>query len=213
MADPAARATGRPTVAGSLWSVPSDRRLAAVTALREAGLTRLHWDASDGVFAAPGGFSASEAAAIASATGTTAEAHIMATEPLREIDAWAEVCDTVAVHAESSGWEKAVDRLERRGCRPALAVALSTSARIIPAEIAVLCMAITPGQAGSAFDERVLAKVAELRAAGPERPIGLDGGVTRAIAPRALAAGADWLVVGTDLFSADGAGRWSDLLA
>ncbi|WBU36990.1 hypothetical protein [Homoserinibacter sp. YIM 151385] len=213
MAEVAGGPSGAVAVAGSLWSVPEDARIDAVRALAERGMRRLHWDMTDGRFAVAGGFDPAAAARIAETTGMTGEAHLMAEEPLAIVDAWAEVCDTVVVHAESTGWRTAVDRLEQRGCRAAIAVSLATPAAAVPSWLPVMCMSIVPGQAGSAFDRRVLAKVAELReAGGPGRPIGLDGGVTRAIADDAIAAGADWLVVGTDLFAAGGADRWADLL-
>lgn len=202
--------TERVVVAGSLWSVPEAERASAVAA---AGVRRLHWDTTDGRFAVAGGFSPDSAAALIDATGTSAEAHIMAEEPLAVVDAWAELCDTVIVHAESDGWRAAVDRIERRGSRPGLALSPQTPAATAPDELVVLCMSIVPGQAGSRFDLGVLSKVTALREAAPDRPVGLDGGVTRAIADTAIAAGATFLTVGTDLFSPGGAERWADLLA
>lgn len=201
------------TVAGSLWSVPPAQQLDAVAELGAAGLRRLHWDSTDGRFAAEGGFGPEEAGRISRATGTTAEAHLMAEEPTRVVDAWAEVCDTVVVHAESQDWQGAVRRLERRGCRPGLAISPGTSAEVVPDGLAVLVMSVVPGRAGSTFDPGALAKVERLHTREPHRPVGLDGGVRREHAEAALAAGATWLVVGTDIFSAGGAARWGDLLA
>lgn len=201
-----------PEVAGSLWSVPHEEQLDAARRLQAAGLRRLHWDMTDGRFADAGGFTAAEAAAVVAATGLTGEAHIMAEEPLREVDAWAELCDLVIVHAESDGWQHAVDRISHRGAEPGLAISPATPISIVPAGMTVLCMTVTPGKAGSAFDDRVLAKVADLRAESPGRRIGLDGGVKRHVVERATQAGATWLVVGTDLFTTDGAQRWKDVL-
>ena len=79
-----------PEVAGSLWSVAMEERLQAAQRLRAAGLRRLHWDMSDGRFAHPGGFTAPDALALTEATGLAAEAHIMAADPLKEVDAWTE---------------------------------------------------------------------------------------------------------------------------
>lgn len=200
------------TVAGSLWSVPAGGRVDAVAELQGTGLRRLHWDTTDGRFAPEGGFGPEEAARIAAATSTSAEAHLMAQHPTRVVDAWADVCDTVFVHAESEQWQQAVRRLDRRGCRPGLAISPQTSTDVVPDGLAVLVMSVVPGQAGSTFDPGALAKVEQLRARDPGRPIGLDGGVRRDQADAALAAGATWLVVGTDLFSAGGASRWADLL-
>ncbi|WP_299518198.1 hypothetical protein [uncultured Serinicoccus sp.] len=199
-------------VAGSLWSVPADKQVPAVLARRPAGLRRLHWDTTDGRFAAPGGFGPAEAARISEATGTEAEAHVMAHHPSAVVDAWADVCGTVFLHAESQDWQGATRRLERRGTRPGLAISPGTSVDVVPDGMAVLVMSVVPGRAGTAFDLGALVKVARLRDRDPHRPIGLDGGVRREHADRALAAGVTWMVVGTDLFSDDGAARWGDLL-
>lgn len=198
-------------VAASLWSVPAADQLDTVIRLREAGVRRLHWDTTDGRFAAVGGFSPARAAELAVASGMTAEAHIMAEHSAQDVDAWTEFCDLVIVHAESADWHSAVNRIEQRGCQPGLALSPQTSSTVVPGDMATLCMAIVPGAAGSAFDEDVLRKVAELRADAPTRRIGIDGGVQRRHAERAADAGADWFVVGTDLVFG-GEAAWASLL-
>ncbi len=201
-----------PEVAGSLWSVAMEERLQAAQRLRAAGLRRLHWDMSDGRFAHPGGFTAPDALALTEATGLAAEAHIMAADPLKEVDAWTEFCDLIVVHAETHNWQRAVDRIAARNCTPGLAISPETPSAAVPSELAVLCMSITPGTAGSAFDDNVLTKLPPLRESSPTRRIGLDGGVQRRHVHRAQRAGATWLVVGTDLFCKDGERRWADTL-
>lgn len=198
-------------VAASLWSVPAARQFETAIRLRDAGVRRLHWDTTDGRFAAAGGFSPARAAELSEATGMTAEAHIMAEHSAQDVDAWTEFCDLVIVHAESADWRAAVNRIEQRGCRPGLALSPQTASIVVPDDIAALCMAIVPGAAGSAFNDDVLRKVAELRGHSSTRRIGIDGGVRRRHAARAADAGADWLVVGTDLVF-DGETDWSDLL-
>jgi pentose-5-phosphate-3-epimerase len=198
-------------IAGSLWSVPVDDRLDTALRLRDAGLARLHWDTTDGSFAAAGGFSPESAAELAAATGLTAEAHLMAHRTAGEVDAWTAFCDLVIVHIESDDWQAALDRIERRGAVPGLAVSPQTPADSVPSDIAVLCMSIVPGQAGSTFDTAVLDKLTALRTASPERRLGVDGGVRRIHAEALASAGADWAVVGTDLVF-DREGAWADLL-
>ncbi|MBP5803671.1 hypothetical protein J2D78_16395 [Microbacterium maritypicum] len=199
-------------IAGSLWSVPAEDRLTTALRLRDAGLRRLHWDTTDGSFAAAGGFSPDAAAELASATGLSAEAHVMAHRAGREVDAWTTFCDLVFVHIESDDWQEALARIERRGATPGLAVSPQTRAADVPADVAVLCMSIVPGQAGSAFDTAVLHKLTALRRASPGRRLGVDGGVRRPHADALASAGADWAVVGTDLVF-DQEDAWADVLA
>lgn len=199
-------------VSGSLWSVAEDLQVEAALRLRTAGLRRLHWDMTDGHFANVGGFTAAEALAITERTGLIAEAHIMAERPVKEVDAWTDFCELIIVHAESNNWKESLDRIAQRGCLPGLAISPNTPVTIVPADIAVLCMSITPGTAGSAFQLSALAKVTSLRETSATRQIGLDGGVQRRHVERAIQAGASWVVVGTDLFTGDGEGRWVDML-
>jgi ribulose-phosphate 3-epimerase len=198
-------------IAGSLWSVPPNQQLEAAQRLQAAGLRRLHWDMTDGHFTSPGGFTASRALELTQATGLAAEAHIMAEHPLHEIDSWTEFCDLIVIHAESHEWPKTVDRITARGCTPGLAIAPGTPANVVPADIAVLCMSITPGTAGSAFNGSVLSKVSALREQSPSQRIGLDGGIQHRHVEGAVQAGANWLVVGTDLFLGN-ATNWLDVL-
>lgn len=200
-------------VAGSLWSVPAANQLSEAIRLEKAGLTRVHWDYSDGVFAAPGGFTPERASEIASTTSMSSEVHLMAGETLHLVDAWTDLCDRVTIHIESEDWKASFSRIEQRGRRPCLAVSPQTTWTDVPDGCDVLVMSITPGAAGSAFDPASLSKVAELIATDSSRDIGLDGGLTRAVADDAIRAGAAWLVVGTDLFRPGGSQSWGDLLS
>ncbi|MFT4050681.1 MAG: hypothetical protein QM677_00345 [Microbacterium sp.] len=203
----------RPEVAGSLWSVPADRQLTEARRLADHGLSTLHWDMSDGRFATAGGFAPSRAAEIGALTGMRGEAHLMTAAPEHEVDAWTECCELVIVHVEAPGWRRAVERIRRRGARAGVALSPRTSPSEVPDDIDVLCMSVPPGAAGSTFDRDALKRIAALRARSDQRRVGVDGGVTRAVAEAAADAGADWLVVGTDLLSRDGTARWHDLLA
>lgn len=200
-------------VAGSLWSVPIDEHGAVVGRLVEQGLSRVHWDVTDGVFAAAGGFSPERARELTLLGGVTAEAHLMVTDARGEVDAWTDFCDVIFLHVEAEGWPAAADRISRRGSRPGLAVRLDSSVEQIPHDIPVLCMSITPGQAGSAFDRRVLPRIRRLRELSPGRPVSVDGGVTRSLVPDLAEAGAETVVVGTDLVAVGGVTRWADVLA
>jgi ribulose-phosphate 3-epimerase len=200
-------------VAGSLWSVSPAAQVSEAIRLERAGLNRLHWDYSDGIFAAPGGFSPERAIELATATSMSSEVHLMAGQTLQLVDAWTDLCDRIAIHFESEDWKNSMTRIEQRGSRPCIAISPQTPWNDVPDECDVLVMSIIPGAAGSAFDRASLVKVAELLSANASREIGLDGGVTRDLANDALHAGVAWLVVGTDLFRPGGSQSWRDLLS
>ena len=65
----------------------------------------------------------------------------------------------------------------------------------------VQCMGIAHiGEQHHPFDERVLARIAEIRTTYPALEISVDGGVTVATLPRLIAAGATRLVAGSAIF-------------
>ncbi|MBN0040858.1 hypothetical protein JN535_11850 [Cellulosimicrobium cellulans] len=193
-------------VAASFWSTPRDRVAAEADRLARAGLRTVHWDHTDGRYAAAGGFSAAEAAAVTADSGLAAEAHLMVEEPLGEVDRWTDFCELVVVHAGTRGWRAALDRVRARGARAAVALSPGIGVPEVDAGTDVLVMSITPGRAGSTFQVDALGTVGQV--AGPGHDVGLDGGVTREIVPRALDAGATWLVSGTDLVASEDPRGW-----
>jgi ribulose-phosphate 3-epimerase len=70
----------------------------------------------------------------------------------------------------------------------------------------ILVMSVNPGFGGQAFLPSQLPKIAALRrmidATGRPIALAVDGGITPATAPQAIAAGADTLIAGTAVFGA-----------
>lgn len=197
-------------IAGSLWLVPSEHQAGALAAAAAAGLTGVHWDTTDGQFAAPGGFSSDAAIALLEqVTGLNSEAHLMVNKPLAHIDQWAEFCSTIVVPFEITDPWSSLRRIEERGARPALAVSLETPLELIPTgAFDVLVMAITPGLAGSPFDDRAVDRISTLRARGCHEWVGVDGGVGPDQFVPLGQAGANWIVSGSSLFGADDVAGW-----
>ena len=67
----------------------------------------------------------------------------------------------------------------------------------------VLCMTVNPGFGGQKFIESVMPKVAKLRELRPKLNIEVDGGINAETARVALEAGANILVAGNYVFSAE----------
>ncbi|QCR18190.1 hypothetical protein [Agrococcus sp. SGAir0287] len=190
-------------VAASLWSVAPGEQHAVATRLADAGVRRFHWDAADGTIGPAGGFTADEARRL-TPRGCAGEAHLMTIDPLRDLDDWLPLCDTIAVHAVGDGWRAAIDRIRAAGATPALAVASAAElvAADLPPDVGVLVMAVAPGHAGSRFDERAVEVVHAARAQG-RALVGVDGSVTDERGRALVAAGASWLVSGTSLTASD----------
>lgn len=216
-------------VAASLWSVPPADRPTTARRLVDAGLRRWHWDVSDGVFAAPGGFTPGQAADLTAHAPAPGEAHLMVTDPLPVVDDWVPFCDLVVVHVESRRCAEAVDRIRSAGTRAGVAIGPDTpldALDALPADLPVLVMAITPGQAGSRFSPATLDRLTALsgrpasavpRAAAAaghptgrphRRLLGVDGGVDLARAHDCARHGATWVVSGTALCAAPDPAGW-----
>ena len=199
-------------IAGSLWSVPVDQQSTRLQTATEAGLAAVHWDATDGTFAAHGGFTPATASRLlAECPSIDSEAHLMLQDPRPEIPDWVAFCSLVAVPIEIEYAVEATALVEKLGGQPALAVSLRTRLRSVPADYPILLMAIAPGQAGSPFDPAVLHRVSELRDRARNPLLGVDGGVGPSEFTALSYAGANWIVSGTSLFASADPADWLSL--
>ncbi|MDR3069790.1 MAG: hypothetical protein LBU38_02105 [Propionibacteriaceae bacterium] len=196
-------------IAVSLWNQAGKDAPTAATRLHQAGAGIFHWDRSDGGFCTPGGFTWQEASTIAQQLGSRSEAHLMLSDPLKEVDPWCDFCELVAVHLESNDALGAIRRIARRGVRPAIAISPQTPISLLPntfsAEIAILVMSVVPGLAGSSFLPDSYQRIRDL---SPRAMIGVDGSVTLARLLLLEEAGASWVAVGTDLVNAADPALW-----
>ncbi|HML51909.1 MAG TPA: hypothetical protein PKD84_10955 [Propionicimonas sp.] len=196
-------------IAGSLWSVPVADQLQALSAAIDDGLNVVHWDSSDGVFAAAGGFTPEAAASLLQqAPSVESEAHLMMHDPLPVIPAWAQFCTAIAIPVEIEAAFRAVDLIATLGVQPCLAISPQTDLTRLPDDIPVLLMSVQPGQAGSAFQPVTIDRVAQLHELDPTRLLGVDGGIAPAHCADLARAGARWIVSGTSLFTAPSPREW-----
>lgn len=196
-------------ISGSLWSVPASQQPQALASAITAGLSRVHWDATDGVFAAAGGFTPESAQRLLEQVPPVeSEAHLMMHDPLPQIPQWAGFCSTIVVPIEIAQAAAAVELIASLGVQPAVAISLPTELDRLPHDLPVLLMAIPPGEAGSAYDDGVVERVAALHDDDHSRLLGVDGGVTPEQFTQLSRAGARWIVSGTSLFSSASASAW-----
>ena len=135
------------------------------------------------------------------------EIDLMANKPEEIVEEWVSAGATrIIIHAEARGdVAGAIASLAGR-VEVGLAYNIDT---LMPAKLPagvdfVQLMGIDHiGFQGQAFDEKVLARIAEVRAAHLDLPISVDGGVSLDTAPRLIVAGATRLVVGSAIFNSD----------
>lgn len=114
----------------------------------------------------------------------------------------------IVLHIESKGnIAKAIEKLEGK-VEIGLALDIDTSLDAIEPykdKIShIQLMGIdNVGFQGQAFDEKVIAKIKEVKKIYPELAIQIDGGVNLDTAPLLKAAGADRLIIGSAIFEAD----------
>ncbi len=194
---------------GSLWSVPAGSQRELLAQAVAAGIDAIHWDTTDGIFAAEGGFSAEQARQLLDGLAVESEAHLMLSDPLPRVGSWAGFCALVIVPVEAADPLAAMRAIEAAGSTAALAVSPDTDLGLVPAgDFPVLVMSVRPGQAGAPLDPRTFARVRQLSERGRHSRIGVDGGVAARDLARLSACGADWVVSGTALFGASDQRTW-----
>lgn len=166
----------------------------------------LHCDVMDGHFVPNISFGPDTIAAFRNATKLPLDVHLMIERPDIYAERFIEAgADHVIVHLEARhDVVKTLAFIRSTGKKAGLAINPAT-----PAEKAVpflgqidelLCMTVNPGFGGQAFMADMLPKIKALRAAAPDLPIIVDGGISAETCRRCVEAGANVLVAGTSVF-------------
>lgn len=187
----------------------------SIKKLEDAGVDMLHLDVMDGIFVPNISFGNPVIKSIKAHTSLPLDVHLMIDRPHRYIEEFAKYADLLGFHYEAgSDNAETLKRIRELGCKSCITIKPATAAEeifpLLPLCDMVLVMSVEPGFGGQKFMPVALNKIraikAECERQGLTIDIEVDGGINAETAPLAVAAGANVLVAGNYLFSADNMG-------
>ena len=203
-----------PTISASILNADFGRLGDEVRRAEAAGVDSVHLDVMDGHFVDNLTIGPAVVEGLRPHTGLPFHSHLMIDNPLAYVARFAEAgSDLVVFHVEAGDDPDAViAAIEAAGRRAGIALNPETPAEAVLAYLdrvdLVLVMTVHPGWGGQSFMHEVLPKLRAVRDAadrsGREIAIGVDGGVNLETVGLARGAGADVLVTGSALYSAEG---------
>ena len=179
--------------------------------LEENKVDMLHFDVMDGIFVPNISFANPILKQIKENTDIPLDVHLMIDRPHRYIKDFAKYADFLGFHFEAgSDVAETLKEIRALGCKSCLTIKPKTAAeeifKFLPLCDMVLVMSVEPGFGGQSFMPESLPKVAalkqEIARLGLETLVEIDGGINDETAPLAVNAGADVLVAGSYLFTA-----------
>jgi ribulose-phosphate 3-epimerase len=172
-----------------------------------------HIDIMDGVFVPNISFGMPVLKSIAKHTTKPLDVHLMIVDPDRYIDTFANLgSDILTIHYEACiHFNKSLQSIKAKGMKAGVALNPHTPVSLLEPiieEIDVVClMSVNPGFGGQSFIKSTFEKISALKAIilkkGTETLIEIDGGVTDKNASQLIKVGADVLVSGSYIFSAE----------
>lgn len=185
----------------------------AIEELDNAKTDMFHLDVMDGIFVPNISIGIPVVDSIRKATDTVLDVHLMIDRPHRYIEQFAKAgADIIGFHIEAgSDVKETIDLIHSFGKKASLTIKPKTPASAVFEYLKmldmVLVMSVEPGFGGQKFMPESLDKIKEIREKSQELgldiDIEVDGGINLETAPLAVKAGANVLVTGNVLFSAD----------
>ena len=180
--------------------------------LEAAGVDMLHLHVMDGIFVPNISFGNPVIKSIKAHTSLPLDVHLMIDKPHRYIKEFAEFADYLGFHFEAgSDNAQLLREIRELGCKSTITIKPCTPAEsvfpLLPLCDMVLVMSVEPGFGGQKFMPSALDKLSALREEckrqGLDILLEVDGGINQDTAPLAVAAGANVLVAGNYIFSAE----------
>ena len=184
--------------------------------LEAAGVDMLHLDVMDGIFVPNISFGVPVIKSIKKHSHIPLDVHLMIDRPHRYLKQFAEDADYLGFHFEAgSNIKDTIKEIKDYGKKSCLTIKPNTEPEeifeFLPFLDMVLVMSVEPGFGGQKFMPSALEKLEILSNRREESGLNflleVDGGINGETAPLAIKSGADVLVVGNYLFSAEDMGK------
>ncbi len=187
----------------------------SIKKLEDAGVDMLHLDVMDGIFVPNISFGNPVIKSIKEHTNLPLDVHLMIDRPHRYIEDFARYADLLGFHYEAgSDNAETLKKIRELGCKSCITIKPATKAEEIFNLLTlcdmVLVMSVEPGFGGQKFMPQAIDKIKAIKAEIDRQQLSVDievdGGINAETAPLAVAAGANVLVAGNYIFSADDMG-------
>ena len=187
-----------------------------IARLEAGGTDMLHLDVMDGIFVPNISFGVPVIKSIKAHSTVPLDVHLMIDRPHRYIKEFAKYADILGFHYEAgSDVAETLKEIRNLGCKSCLTIKPATDPReifeFLPYCDMVLVMSVEPGFGGQSFMPSALPKLEALKKEidrlGLEVDLEVAGGINGETAPMAIKAGANVLVAGNYLFTAENMGE------
>ena len=193
-----------------------------IQTIEENGAQYLHFYVMDGMFVPSISFGVPVLESIRPATKLVCDAHLMVTEPIRYVEAFAKAgADLITVHLEAcEDINATIERIRACGCKVGVSICPDTPVisvkNLLKKVDMILIMSVHPGFGGQAFIPESLDKIRELKAMidaeGLCVDIQVDGGIYTHNVEEVIEAGANVIVAGSAIFKGDTANNTKEML-